>query len=80
VKKAGYSLISIDNNDVAPKVIKMITANFIDVNKLYNFCTSDGLDFCLFVIKFDAEISTQSSLLKIKRKRVKRRIYTLIIV
>ena len=80
MKKAGYSLISIDNKDVAPKVIKMITANFIDVNKLYNFCTSDGPDFCLFVIKIDAEISTQSLILKIKRKRAKRRISTLMLV
>jgi len=80
VKKAGYSLISIDNNDVAPKVIKMITANFIEVNKLYNFCMSDGLKFCLFVIKFDAEISAQSLLLKIKSKSIKHCFYILIIV
>jgi hypothetical protein len=44
--------MSIDNNDVAPSVIKIIIANFIDVNKLYSFRMNDRLDFCLFVIKF----------------------------
>jgi len=66
VKNEGYSFMSIDNNEVAPNVINMIIANFIDVNKLYNFRMIDGLDFCLLVIKFDAEISAQSLLLKIK--------------
>ena len=69
-KKAGYSFINIDNNDVTPSVIKIIIANFIDVNKLYNFRMSGGLGFWLFVIKFDAEISTQSSVLKRKSKRI----------
>ena len=45
VKNEGYSFISIDNNEVAPSVIKMIIANFIDVNKLYNFRISDRLVF-----------------------------------
>jgi len=44
----------------------MIIANFIEVNRLYNFRMIDGLEFCLFVIKFDGEISTQSLLLKVK--------------
>ena len=44
----------------------MIIANFIDVNRLYNFLISGRLDFGLFVIKFDAELRTQNLFLKIK--------------
>ena len=56
-KKAGYSFISIENKEVAPSRVKMITANFIDTSKVYNFRMNDGLDFGWFAIKLDAEIS-----------------------
>jgi hypothetical protein len=34
-----------ENNEVAPSKVKMITANFIETSKVYNFCMSDGLSF-----------------------------------
>lgn len=44
----------------------MITANFIDTSKVYNFCMSGGLGLCLFVINFNAEINALRDLFKVK--------------
>ncbi len=51
---------------MAPSRVKMITANFIETSKVYNFWKSVALDFFGFVIKFGTEISTYSSLFEIK--------------